>query len=129
MADVASKAASGQSRSDPSERLRLLRTAFLAIVAFDFALIAGQLLIYPTLLAKPGSLGYIAEPVVLLVVYAGLGIAATVGAQGCLNSVEHTADRLATLQLATVFGLLSGGLWLLNHTLETFVDTSSWGLL
>jgi hypothetical protein len=104
--------------------LRTLRTALLAGVVLNLGLIGLQVVLYPSLLSQPGSVGYIAEPIVLLLVYGAIIIVAT--------SRVAAADlpaRLATLSLATAFGLLTGGMWVVNHTLETFVGLSGLGIL
>jgi hypothetical protein len=103
--------------------LRTLRTALLAGVMLNLGLIGFQVVLYPPLLSQSGSIGYISEPIVLLLVYSAIIIAAT-------SRVASAAQpaRLATLALATVFGLLTGGIWVVNHTLETFTDLSSLGL-
>jgi hypothetical protein len=104
--------------------LRRLRTLFLLGIGLDLGLIGLQVAVYPALLAQPGSLGYIAEPIVVLLAYGAI----VVGATSRVAPADQPA-RLATLSLGTTFGLLTGGLWIVNHTLETFVDLSSLGIL
>jgi len=93
--------------------LRLLRLLLLGDVVFTLGIVAIQVALYPALLRQSGSVGYIAEPVVLLIVYAALILVFT---------WRDTTTRLATLRLATIFGLITGGMWLVNQTIETFVS-------
>jgi hypothetical protein len=104
--------------------LRRLRSLFLLGIGLDLGLIGLQLALYPALLAQPGSLGYVAEPTVLLLAYAAIVAVVTTR----VAPADRPA-RLATLSLGTTFGLLAGGLWIVNHTLETFVDVSGLGIL
>lgn len=104
--------------------LRRMRMLFLLGIGLDLGLIGLQVALYPALLAQPGSLGYIAEPIVVLLVYGAIVAAVTTRV-----APADQPTRLATLALGTAFGLLTGGLWIVNHTLETFVDLSSLGIL
>ncbi len=104
--------------------LRRVRTLFLLGIGLDLGLIGLQVALYPALLAQPGSLGYVAEPIVLLLVYGAIGAAMTTHV-----APADQPTRLATLSLGMAFGLLTGGLWIVNLTLETFVDLSSLGIL
>jgi hypothetical protein len=104
--------------------LRRMRMLFLLGIGLDLGLIGLQVALYPALLAQPGSLGYIAEPIVMVLVYAAIVVAVTTR----VAPADQPA-RQATLSLGMAFGLLTGGLWIVNHTLETFVDLSSLGIL
>jgi hypothetical protein len=104
--------------------LRRLRALLLLGIGLDLGLIGLQLALYPALLAQPDSMGYIAEPTVLLLVYAAIVAVVTTR----VAAADQTA-RLAALTLGTAFGLLTGALWIVNHTLETFVDLSGLGIL
>jgi len=101
--------------------LRTVRIVLLAGIALDVGLVGLQVLLYPPLLAQPGSVRYLAEPIVLLLAYAAIVYGAT--------SAGAASARRATLTLATAFGLATGALWLVNLTLETFADLSGLGLL
>jgi hypothetical protein len=100
-----------------------VRIALLVGIALDLGLIAAHLLLYPALLAQPGAMQYVAEPVIALLVYAVIVYAVTA------VSANAASARRATLGLGMVFGLITGALWLLNLTLETFANLSGLGLL
>jgi hypothetical protein len=108
--------------SDDMRALRTMRVALLVGIALNLGLIGAQLLLYPPLLAQPNSARYIAEPLVLLVAYVVIVYGATAASAGAASA------RRATLSLATVFGLVTGALWLVNLTLETFTKLSGLGL-
>jgi hypothetical protein len=109
--------------SDDKRAVQGMRIALLVGIALDLGLIGAHLLLYPSLLAQPGAIRYIAEPVILL-----LGYAVIVYLVTAVNANTASARR-ATLRLATVFGLITGALWLVNLTLETFTNLSGLGLL
>ncbi|MGZ3639268.1 MAG: hypothetical protein ACXVCX_15680 [Ktedonobacterales bacterium] len=92
-----------------------LRWIVLAALAVDLALIGVRVALYTPLLAQPGSIVYIAEPVALLLAYAALVWWITANA---------TAPRSIALTVGITSGLLSGVLWLVNHTVETFTTLS-----
>lgn len=120
-----------RSQPSPRERLQLLRLAVYVAMALDLGLIALHLLLEPSLLRQPGSLVYVAEPIVGLAAYAACAWVATstafperAGPQGASAST-----RVATLRLASLCGVFTGALWIVNHTLETFWDLSQLGVL
>src|SRR5690242_1132369 len=108
---------------DDMRALRTMRIALLVAIALDLGLIGAHILLYPLLLAQPNSIRYIAEPLVLLVGYAVIVHVATAANAGVASA------RRATLSLGMVFGVITGALWLVNLTLETFVNLSGLGLL
>lgn len=94
-------------------RARLLWGALLVGIALNLALIGGRVLPYPAMVMLPGGVVYMLEPVVLLLLYGGLG--------WWLTTAVNPA-RLAALRAGTLFGLMSGGVWVVNLALETFAD-------
>jgi hypothetical protein len=96
----------GESR----QRLRLI---MLVGILLNLALIGGQLLLYPPLLARPNALTYVLEPVVGLLIYAvvTLGVTHQVGPK-----------RRLALRIGSVIGVISGILFVINLASETFLD-------
>jgi hypothetical protein len=92
-----------------------LRWIVLAALAVDLALIGVRVALYTPLLAQPGGIVYIVEPVVLLLTYAAIVWWIT---------ANPTAKRSIALTVGITFGLLSGLLWLVNLTVETFTNLS-----
>jgi putative transposase len=92
-----------------------IRGALLTLIGLDIALIALNVALYPTFLAQPNALAYLLEPLVSLAVYAVLAFLTTrwSGPQG--DVAWH---------VGILFGLLTGCLWLINLTLETFMSLS-----
>jgi hypothetical protein len=103
--DVAARAGDGW--------LQHLRVATLAVILLDLALIGGQVLLYRPLLAQPNALTYMLEPVVMLLVYAGVTLWVT--------SAAGPQRRLA-LHEGSVIGLIGGVLFAINLASETFLD-------
>jgi len=101
----------------PAERMaQAVRRALLLGILLDLALIGGRVLLYTPFLAQRNSLGYVLEPVALLLVYAGVVRAATAGAD---------PRRRVALRTGLLVGVLTGALWIVNLTLETFADLPS----
>ncbi len=98
-----------------SKQIPLLAGAVLALLLLNLGLIAVRVLLYPPLLAQSDSTVYIAEPTVLLLIYAALTLALT---------WQADPNRQTALRVGTVVGLIAGLLWIVNLTIETFVDLS-----
>ncbi len=96
-----------------AKRGQCVQRALFALLLLNCTLIVAQVLLYPPLLAQPGSTLYILEPLVLLIVYAGLMWTFTRRA---------TQDRQAALRVGTLLGLLGGVLWIVNLAAETFLN-------
>jgi hypothetical protein len=92
-----------------------MRHAFLAVLGADVALIAAAVIGYPAFWNQHGSAAYLAEPVVLLAVYAVVVLAATRSA---------SVDRRPVLRAAALVGLASGALEAANISVETFTGLS-----
>jgi len=102
-----------RTRQDLSSVSIWLRRGIPAVVLLDIALICGLALRYPPLLAQPNGARYLLEPLILLPVYAAFGV--------WLGKLRATPHRIA-LRAGAVLGLLTGALWLINLTIETFTD-------
>jgi hypothetical protein len=85
----------------------------LLCILLDLALIGARVLLYTPLLEQPNSLTYIAEPVALLLAYAGVVVAVTAGAN---------PRRAVALRVGLLVGMLTGALWVINLSLETFAS-------
>ncbi len=96
------------------------RTLLFLAISLNLLLIAGRTLLYSPLWSQPGALTYLLEPVVLLLVYAVITVWLT---------AVITADRSRALFYGSVIGIVTGALWIINLTLETFADLSAPGLL
>src|SRR4029077_20131053 len=92
-----------------------VRYALLTLIGLNVALIALNVALYPAFFAQPGALIYLLEPLALLIVYAVIALFTT----RRIGSQAEMASRTGLL-----FGLLTGGLWLINLTLETFTGLS-----
>jgi hypothetical protein len=92
-----------------------MRSALLAVLGADVALIAACVIGYPAFLNQRGNVAYLAEPVVLLVVYAVVVLAATRSA---------SVDRWRVLRAAALVGLALGALETVNISVETFTGLS-----
>lgn len=92
-----------------------IRKALLALISVNVALVALNVALYSAFFAQPGALIYLLEPLALLIMYTVIALLTTrrIGPQ------REMASRTGLL-----FGLLTGGLWLINLTLETFTDLS-----
>src|SRR5690349_8985165 len=88
-----------------------MRSAWLALLGVDVALIAAGVIGYPRFLDQHGSAVYLAEPIVLLAVYAAAVIVVGRFLPG---------DRRRVLRVAGTVGLLLGVLELVNISVETF---------
>jgi len=110
-----------RTRQDPSPIPIWLRRGVLVAVLLDVALVGGLALRYRPLLAQPDATRYLLEPLILLLVYAAFGI--------WLGTLRSTSHRIA-LEVGVALGLLTGALWLVNLTTETFTDlTGRLGIL
>ncbi len=98
-----------------------LRRGILATVLLDVALVGGLALRYRPFLAQPDAARYLLEPLILLLLYAAFGV--------WLGTLRDAAHRIA-LKVGGALGLLTGALWIINLTVETFTDlTGRVGLL
>jgi len=99
----------------PMGAAKRLRAVFLVAVACDFALIFLRVLLYTPFLRQHNALVYILEPVILLIIYAGVAFATTINA---------SAKRHAALRIGATVGLITGAMWIINLALETFSHLS-----
>jgi hypothetical protein len=90
-----------------------LRGALLTLIGLNIALMALNIALYPAFFAQPGALFYLLEPLASLVVYAVIALLTT-------RRISPQADVASRVGL--LFGLLTGCLWLVNLTLETFTN-------
>jgi hypothetical protein len=98
-----------------------LRDALLTLIGLNMALLALNVALYPAFFAQPNALLYLLEPLALLVVYAVIMFLTT-------RRISPQAEVTAGVGL--LLGLVTGCLWLINLTLETFTSLSgSAGLL
>ncbi len=88
-----------------------LRYALLFSVALNLALIVARVLLYTSLLAQPNAQLFVLEPVVLLLIYAAIAFAMTAKR----DERWHTIRRVGT-----IIGLITGMMWIVNLSLETF---------
>jgi hypothetical protein len=88
-----------------------MRTAVLAVLGLDGVLIAAAVIGYPSFLEQHASLVYLAEPVVLLIVYAIVVLAAT---------RPVSPGRRRVLRAASMVGAVLGALEIVNISVETF---------
>ena len=121
--------ATGATPNDPTEKVGglasstiwqeslapILRRALLAGILLDLGLIGGRVLLYTPLLKEPDSLTYVVEPVAVLLGYAGVVVAVT---------TESNPGRTTALSYGTLAGLVTGSMWILNLSVETFADLS-----
>jgi hypothetical protein len=92
-----------------------IRNALLALLGVNVTLIALNVALYPAFFAQPNALLYLLEPLALLVVYALIAL---------LTTRQFGPRREVASRVGLLFGLLTGCLWLINLTLETFTDLS-----
>lgn len=92
-----------------------LRWIVLAALVLNLTLITIRVALYMPLLAQPGGIVYVLEPVALLCAYAAIAWWFT---------AYPTARQRTALRVGTTFGLLAGALWLINLTIENFTDLS-----
>jgi hypothetical protein len=92
-----------------------IRGALLTLIGLNIGLMALNVAHYPAFFAQPGALAYLLEPLAVFGAYLAIALFTTrwTGPQG---------DVAARVGLS--FGLLTGCLWLVNLTLETFTDLS-----
>ncbi len=91
---------------------RLLQRAMLVGILLDLAFIAMSLLLYPSLLGRE-SVSTVIAPIVLLLLYASVGIVLT-------RRVSQVVTT--TLRQGTAFGLMVGVLFLVDISVEDFID-------
>lgn len=94
---------------------RWLCLATLLVILLNLVLVGLQVALYPRLFRQPDSLIYILGPIVMLIVYSVIVVVVT-------RNVG--AARWETLALATMFGVVTGVLWITNLTVETFGQLS-----
>jgi hypothetical protein len=92
-----------------------MRRAFLAVLGLDLVLVGANVVTYRPFFTQPGSVVYLSEPIVSLVVYAAVVLAAT-------RSVN--ADQRRVLPTAALVGLATGALEIVNISVETFTGLS-----
>ncbi len=101
----------------PDEQMaQAVRRALLLGILLDLALIGGRALLYTPFLAQRNSLTYVVEPVAPLLVYAGVVFAVTTG---------PGPRRRVALRTGVLVGVVTGALWIVNLTLETFANLPS----
>ncbi len=88
-----------------------LRYALLCSIALNLALVAARVLLYMPLLAQRNAQLFVIEPVVLLLIYAAIAFAMTATRGERWRTVLHTG---------TIVGLVTGTMWIVNLSLETF---------
>jgi len=92
-----------------------LRGALLTLIGLNITLMALNIALYPAFFTQPNALFYLLESLASLIVYAVIAFLTT----GRISSQADVASRIGLL-----FGLLTGCLWLVNLTLETFTNIS-----
>jgi hypothetical protein len=90
-----------------------VRNAPVLLIGVNAALIALNLALYPAFFAQVGALIYLLEPLALLGFYAVIALLAT---------RQTNPQTEIALRAGLLAGLVAGGLWLVNLTLETFTD-------
>jgi hypothetical protein len=107
------------SQTQPTSRkgatTRILRFVLLAAILLDLALIGLRALRYPLLFAMHGSLVYVLEPVVLLLVYAAVVV-------GLTAATARSPGWLTALRTGTLLGLIGGAIEVANITSESALD-------
>jgi hypothetical protein len=89
--------------------------AVLALLGIDAALAVAGVISYPSFLRQSGSVVYLAEPLLLLAIYAAVAVAL----------VRSTgADRRRVLPAATVVAIAVGAIEVANISVETFAGLS-----
>jgi hypothetical protein len=91
-----------------------MRSAMLAVLGVDVALVAAGVIGYPSFLNQRGSVASLAEPMVLLAVYA----------VGVLTAVRFTSADRRVLRAAAMVGVALGALEMVNISVETFAGLS-----
>jgi len=87
--------------------------AVLALLGLDGALVAAGLISYPSFLRQSGSGVYLAEPLLLLAIYAAVALAVIRSAG---------VDRRRVLRAAAVVAIVLGAIEVANISVETFAD-------
>jgi hypothetical protein len=95
-----------------------LRGALLTLMGLNIALMALNVTLYRGFFAQPNAVLYLLEPLALFVVYAVIAFLT-------IRRISPQAEVAARAGL--LFGLLTGCLWLVNLTLETFTNLSGGG--
>jgi hypothetical protein len=92
-----------------------VRGALPTLIGLNIALIALNIALYPTYFGQPGALFYLLEPLASLIVYAVIAF---------LTTRRISPQAVVAARVGLLFGLLTGCLWLVNLTLETFTNIS-----
>jgi len=90
-----------------------IRRLALAAIVLNIALIAIRVLSYRQLLAMPGSVLFIAKPLIVLAVYFAVVM--------WMTSVS--GDRAAALSIGSSFGLVTAAVQIIHLFIESFVPT------
>jgi hypothetical protein len=96
-----------------SSKIPLRRLAFAASIV-DAAMIAIRVWSYPELLAMPGSVRFIAKPLIVLALYLGAATWMTAQVRG---------NRAVALSVGTSVGLLTAIVQMIHLCIESFVTT------
>lgn len=91
-----------------------LRRLTLAVIALNVALIAIRVSSYRQLLAMPGSVPFIAKPLIVLAAYFAVVTWMTSNTSG---------DRAVALSVGTSFGMLTAAVQIVHLFIESFVPT------
>jgi hypothetical protein len=95
--------------------MKWIRGALLTLIGLNVALIVLNVALYPAFLTQPDAFSYLLEPLASLAAYAVIAFLTT-------SRISPQTDMAARVGL--LFGLLTGCLWLINLSLETFTDLS-----
>lgn len=96
-----------------SSSVRRWLQVLLVVLGFNVGNIILSVALYPSFLVQSQSWQYLAEPLVLLATYTAI----------ILGSVWHlTAARSQAIRFGAAFGIATGGLWIINLSLETFME-------
>jgi hypothetical protein len=90
-----------------------LRRLTLAAIVVNVALIAIRVSSYRQLLAMPGSIPFIAKPLIVLVIYFAVVMWMT----------SANGDRAVALSIGTSFGLVTAAVQIIHLFIESFVPT------
>lgn len=95
---------------------RLQRWLGLVVLIVDVVLVAG-LAAEGSVLAQPGGSSYVIAALLALVGYATAFVAITASARSWVAT---------TGQVGVIFGLITGAMWLVSLTVETFAGLTGW---
>jgi hypothetical protein len=96
-----------------NSKVRIIRIGLLFFVVLNLIMIMIRVTLYPQVLAMPGGMTSVVELVVLLIVYAVFGVAAT---------KSLTTHRRTSLLVGTVLGIVSGFISVAHIVQENYVD-------